>query len=73
MRKIFQHLPLLTYSANYSFVLNKNKALIEIPLNMYQYGKIPFNLKDMKSIDLVNGSIKIIFNIPESYNLKNSQ
>ena len=65
MRKIFNHLPLFTYSANYSFVLHKNKALFDIPLNMYENGKVPFNIKDIQSIDFINSSIKIIFKIPD--------
>lgn len=71
MRKIFKHLPLLTYSSNYSYVLYNNKALFDIPLTMYERSNIPFNIKDIQSVDFVNGSIKIIFKIPDNI-LKNN-
>jgi hypothetical protein len=59
-------LPILTHSANYQYTLYKHKAIIQIPLNMYEKDAIPFKLSDLQPIILSNNSIIMCFNIPEN-------
>ncbi len=56
-------LPYMTHSANYYFSLYKNKAVLNVPLNMYEVGKVPFDMKNLESFTLKNNTIEFTFSI----------
>ena len=57
-------LSLITHNAYYQFLLYEKKAIISIPLSMYENGKVPFNNKDLVSINVNNNTIDIVYSVP---------
>jgi hypothetical protein len=71
--ELFSKLPRMTHSANYFLLLYKNKAVLNVPIAMYEVGKMPFDIKNLESIAVNNNVIELKFFIrPEVISSKNN-